>query len=167
MVEGIPRLLLALAVIVAVGTISLGIKDHFQQKNAKSTSTPTADQSDAIVGPKKLSDKTRASRISSAQANVRARAQAHDDVEKPIIRGLSGRASQAAQGEAAAMNEHNLVPNGREGKPPRPASSGAHCLPLPNTTNLTDVDASYYRNWAREYSCYDSIPSAAAKPKLR
>jgi hypothetical protein len=27
------------------------------------------------------------------------------------------------------------------------------CMPLPNLTKPGDVDATYYGNWAREYSC--------------
>jgi hypothetical protein len=27
------------------------------------------------------------------------------------------------------------------------------CSPLPNSTKAEDVDAPYYKNWAREYGC--------------
>jgi hypothetical protein len=48
----------------------------------------------------------------------------------------------------AAMGRDNRVRNSV-----RPALPQAPCLPLPNGTKLGDVDAAYYKHWAREYSC--------------
>jgi hypothetical protein len=47
----------------------------------------------------------------------------------------------------ATVGPNNRVPNSA-----RPALE-ALCLPLPNGTKLGDVDAFYYKHWAREYSC--------------
>lgn len=148
--EGIPRVLLALTVIVAVGTISLAIKDHFQEKKEASpaSSTPISIPSDTATARKKTSAKTRARIPATSQA-------AEDDVAKPIFVNAPNRegAAQAAQLGEAAMDQNNLEPNEGNKNLAKPPSSAAHCMPLPNGTNPADVDARYYKNWATEYSC--------------
>jgi hypothetical protein len=43
------------------------------------------------------------------------------------------------------MKRNNRVPN--------KFHTITDCVPLPNLTKPRDVDAAYYQNWAREYSC--------------
>jgi len=171
--ENIPRLLLALAVIFAIGTISLGIKDHFQEKNAQPpANTPSVQSNPNPISPqKKIFAKT-----GRAQAPKMMQTAA-DDVRKSLIAKESSNAgskgifvsaqktvsTQATQGEKAAMDQNYEL----DRKIARPALSRANCLPLPNGTNLKDADAPYYKNWAREYSCYDTIQSTVAQPKLK
>ena len=149
-----PRLLLALTGIVAVGAISLGIKDYLKQqkepKPSASTSTPTP--STAITVPNMTtSAQTRQARMS---ANAPATAQAAaDDMELPLnseeIADTVRERRKAAHDEVeAAMDRNNRVDNSTW-----PTLSPVQCLPLPNGTKLRDVDAAYYKNWAREYSC--------------
>jgi len=171
MSEGVPRLLLALVLIFAIGTISLGIKDHFQEKNAKPPANTPSVQSNPISLRKKISAKT--GRVQTPKM----RQTAADDMRQSPITKESGDAgskgifvnaqkrvsTQATQGEEAAMDQNYELNR----KIARRAMSPAHCLPLPNRTNLTDADAPYYKNWAREYSCYDTIQSTVGKPKLK
>src|SRR5690242_4268910 len=98
-------------------------------------------------------------------------------MERPLVReelGNVGRkailtdgetATSQAEGEEEAIDQANEA--GKNKKMTSTRSSAGHCLPLPNKTDLADVDAPYYTNWAREYWCYDSIPPASAKPKLK
>jgi hypothetical protein len=149
--EGIPRVLLALTVIVAVGTISLAIKDHFQEKKEQSptSGTPIAIKSDATTARKKISVKTKARTAPSPQ-------DAEDDVAKPIfVNAAKGEsAAQAAQlGEAMDQNNPEAKEKEQDRKIGKPPASAAQCMPLPNGTNPADVDARYYKNWATEYSC--------------
>ena len=149
-----PRLLLALTVITAIGAISLGIKDYVQQhKEAKppaSTSSPTDVHSNAITAQKKTtSAKTRNTRMSATEANAATPQAAAADTELAVISEddtVRERPKAAHDEVEAAMDRNNRVRNTA-----RPAA--AACLPLPNWTKLTDVDAAYYKNWAREYSC--------------
>jgi hypothetical protein len=175
--EGVPRFLLALTAIVAIGIICLVIKDHVQEKEDQppaGTNSATA-QSNASTPRKKISAEIKRTRMFATNAGATAQA-GGDEMEKPLISDEFGNAgakaklanakrvsAQAGQGEEAAMDQNNEV----DSKIARPALPPRRCLPLPNMTNLTDVDAPYYNNWAREYSCYDTIQSAVAKPKLK
>lgn len=158
--EGVPRVLLALTVIVAVAAISLAIKDRFQEKNAKPPASTVSVPSNPITQRKKIS-------ANSARTRMPATTQTGtDDVANPIfVNTPKGVSSQAAEGEVAATDQSKLLPNERDKKIANPGLSPAHCLPLPNMTNQKDVDGPYYNNWAREYWCYDTIQSTVAKPK--
>lgn len=153
------RFLVALIGIVAVVAISVGIKDYVKQqgkaKPPASTSTPTVVDSNAITVPKQTtSAKTRQARMSATEANAPATAQAAADeiLEKRLNKEFADTVREnpkAAHDELeAAMDRNNRVRNTA-----RPALLPAQCLPLPNGTKLRDVDATYYKNWAREYSC--------------
>jgi hypothetical protein len=176
--EGVPRLLLAFTAMVAIGIICLVIKDYVQEKKAPppADNSPTV-ESKAKTPPKKNSAEIKRSRIFSTNATTAE--DAGDEMEKPLVRdelGNVGRKAILANGEIAssqAEDEEEAVDQaqaneiGKNKKMTSSRSSAAHCLPLPNKTNLADVDAPYYTNWAREYWCYESIPPAKAKPKLK
>lgn len=147
--------LLALTGIVAVGAITLGIRDYIHQKNTKpaaGASTPAIVQSNAITASKKNnSAKTKPARVGSG-ANSSATAEAlADDTEKALIsKEFSGTESaQATHDEVEAAMDRNNRPR----KAARPETGLPHCMPLPNGTRPEDVDARYYKDWAKEYSC--------------
>lgn len=151
--EGIPRPLLALTAVVVVAAICLGVRDYVQKKQASPTaSTSTAVQPNAIGLPKKAtSAKTRRVRISATEANMLATESAKNDIAPDTV------SAEGVHGEAEVTTErNNRVGDERDKKDKkiaRPASSTPRCLPLPNLTKLTDADALYYENWAREYEC--------------
>jgi hypothetical protein len=159
MTEGMPRSLLALAAIVALVTISVGIRDYLQEKQAKPPATATIVQSNPITVPKKTtSAKARGARMSATEANVPATTQAAaDDMEKPSAKDNPANAviTQVSHGGGEAEDQTNRARNELDTKIAAPALSASvpHCLPLPNATNPRDVDAPYYKNWAKEYSC--------------
>jgi hypothetical protein len=167
--ESVPRFALVLAGIVAIAALSLGIKDYFEGKNTNdpTSATPTLVRSD-ITGrqTKPSSPKTRQQRMSATEANASAPSWSDtDNLEKPLIaqefaksesraivmmdHGSNGEKDQAADhGLEAAPDDVNRVGNERSTIPnPRSLS----CLPLPNGTEIGDVDAPYYDNWAGEY----------------
>jgi hypothetical protein len=147
--DRIPRSLLALTGIVAIVAVALGIKDYVAQAPA-SMSTPTLVDSN----PTGKRAPTKTARKPETKANARATSQAFaEDMEKPLIRQESTKA-----GVKVAIDNTQKIDG--------PTSSDPQCLPLPNGTKLGNTDAAYYRNWAREYGCYDSIQSAASG-KLR
>ena len=178
--EGVPRILLAFTAMVAIGIICLVVKDYVQEKKAPppADNSPTV-ESKAKTPPKKNSAEIKRSRMFSTKAATAE--DAGDEMETPLIRdelGNVGRNAILANGEIASSqtegeeeaidqaqangigkNKNKMITSSR--------SSAAHCLPLPNKTSLADVDAPYYTNWAREYWCYESIPPANAKPKLK
>jgi len=186
MSESLPRPLLALAVVVAAGALFLGIKDYVQQKNPKpttSTSTPTVvDSSTRAVQKKTTSPKAKRARMSGTEADAPTKTQATaDDTEKPLIRKESPNSgskevlanNNESNAEAAAHEDQQTAigqnNNGVHKDQPNKASdifkpdlSTPKCVPLPNVTSPADVDAPYYQNWAREYSCYDLLQAAAA-----
>ena len=172
-----PRLLLALAVIVAIGAVSLGIRDYVRKKKEAepptSTSTPTGVHSNALTVPTKTTAaNTRRSRMSATEADTSATAlPVADDMEKPLsseeFAKAGGKAinaidnapnnvrARAAHDElAAAMGRKNRVCDELNtitaSETARPVVA-LQSLPLPNLTKPGDVDAAYYQNWAREY----------------
>ena len=173
--EGIPRPLLALAAIVVLAAISLGIKDHFQpSKEAQdmASANPSAASSAAAV-PKKIdSAKLRRVRISGLRANPPATAQsATDGIERQSVSVNYTKADaeafivnnhawntvglvHAAHDQADATTD-SRTRLGKElnAKIVKASLSAPKCVPLPNSVMHGDVDAHYYENWAREYSC--------------
>ncbi|MBV9341977.1 MAG: hypothetical protein JO159_13965 [Acidobacteria bacterium] len=149
-------LLLAITGLVAVGAISLGIKDYIQQKNARppvSTSTPAVVPSKNINGRKKPTlSKMRQTKTSGSEASTSATAEAAaDDIQNPLISAEFAGAAKNQPGHdevEAAMDRNSRVRNNA-----RPGSLPMKCLPLPNGTKPGDVDAGYYKDWAKEYSC--------------
>jgi hypothetical protein len=168
--ESVPRLALVLAGLVAIAALSLGIKDYLEpgkKTNDRKPATPTIERSDITTRQKKTtSAKTRPQRISATEANAPAPSQtATDNLERPLIgqefsksearaivltgNGRNGEKEQGVHRELeAAMDDGNRVDHERGTiQNPRLPS----CLPLPNGTELGDVDAPYYDNWAGEY----------------
>ena len=174
MLDPFPRWLLALTAIVAIAAISVGIKDHLQQKNATSETsifTPNDVSPKAARGHKKAtSAKIRRLPTSAIEKSASATALiAGDDLttgfvskefartgaNPTIVIGNDTRtvAAQAALDEAELAGD----PDNRshEELPSLALPGSSACLPLPNLTKPGDVDAPYYENWAREY-CGDS-----------
>lgn len=175
MKEGIPRPVLALAAIVALVVVSIAIKDYFQKpKEAQSvaSTSPSDAQSNAKAAAKKInSTKHRRVRTSAlAENSVNTAYPAADDIEKPAIDRQSVGADNAgstlnqyAENAAADQASHADTDAAVEGHT-RPGDvvkaklvkfvfSAPKCVPLPNLVMRQDVDAPYYENWAREYSC--------------
>jgi hypothetical protein len=179
MTEHVPRSLLALTIIVVIVALYVGIKDYVQQRNAPpqvSTSTPTVVDSSAKTVEKKITPaKTRRTPVRATERHAAATA-APDASEQSRINDESSSAvpdqvvndnepntvMAADDAEEAAMGQDNRVRNKLDGKTAVSQLTAPQCVPLPNVTNPEDVDAHYYRNWAREYWCYDSTRSAAA-----
>jgi uncharacterized protein with FMN-binding domain len=180
MMERVPRSLLALTVIVVVVALYVGIEDYVQQKNAPppvSTSAATAGDSHAKTdGKKTASAKTGRIRLRASKGNAAATARVGADAnEKSSINQESNSGVQDqlvndnAPSTTATADDAGEAAIGQDNRgnklDARTALSEltAQCVPLPNVTNPKDVDAPYYLNWAREYWCYDSIPSAVAR----
>ena len=178
MTERVPRSLLALTVIVVVVALYVGIKDYLQQRNAPpqvSTSTPTVVDSIAKTVEKKTTPaKTRRTPMRATERHAAPMAQAAPDAsEQSRVNDESSSAQDqvvndnapntvmaADDAEEAAMGQDNRVGNKLDGKTAVSQLTAPQCVPLPNVTNPEDVDAHYYRNWAREYWCYDSTRSS-------
>ena len=164
MPDPLPRWLLALAGIVALVAICVGIKDYVQRKDADSQASALTS---AVVNPapvarhkKTTSAKTKQTRGPANELSSRSDTSlAANGTEKPLVSAefatlsgneasLLGSGPEAAsdQAEAAAMDEDYRV---RNHSAVFPGSSA--CLPLPNLTQPGDVDAPYYENWAKEY----------------
>ena len=149
------RIVLALVAIAAVVAISLGIIDYVLKKSNSPASTGTeavdrSNNSDTTPAQKKdITVKTRQARISATQGKTPA-PQASADEKQLISEDFADNVgAQAAQDEVeAGMDRNNRVRN-----IVRPALPSKQCLPLPNGTKAGDVDALYYNDWAREYSC--------------
>jgi len=173
MLDPFPRWLLALTAIVAIAAISVGIKDHLQQKNATSETSifrPNDVSPKAARGHKKAtSAKIRRLPTSAIEKSASATALiAGDDLTTGLVSKEFARTGAnptlvigdtrtvAAQ---AALDEAELAgdPDNRshEELPSLALPGSSACLPLPNLTKPCDVDAPYYENWAREY-CGDS-----------
>ena len=112
----------------------------------------------------------RRARMSALAANTDNPAHPAEDTEKPFIGQQSGDAdaraisvndhapnaigAQAAPEPAeAAMNQRPRAENELKTNVVGAAFSVPQCIPLPNSVMRGDVDAPYYENWAREYSC--------------
>jgi hypothetical protein len=147
------RSISALAAVIAVVAIFVGIKDYIEQqkeKPAASTSTRMVVASKTITVPKNTtSAKTGRSRMSANKAVAPATAQAGaDNMEKPLISEEFAKASAepgADNNTIRAQTAHDKVEAA--------TLSTAQCLPLPNGTKPGNVDEGYYKNWAREYLC--------------
>lgn len=179
MPEGLPRIVVVLTVIVAFFAIFLGVKDYFQPrretKTSASTTVATATHPDAKdVHKKNAVGSARQKRISGSGLKPVAASQTAADESGSLLAPASanstllvvkdnalhampaGMMDGAAGGdEQAPMDSDDRAPKkagAKAGKPTTIAVS-PECLPLPNMTGPGDVDAQYYRNWAREYSC--------------
>lgn len=169
----------ALAAVVAIVAIALGVKDYVGKQNADSpasTGIPTLEPTKAITHRKKITagktDRTRMSGTTDAETSQ----PAADETEKSFIgepsvdAGTTGMTvmgsrpnplTQTASEEPEAIDRDNGVQNEHD-KISKPGSPT--CLPLPNGTKPGDVDAPYYFGWATEYCGHDlSRPAASAK----
>lgn len=182
--EVLTRPLVALAAMVAIIAIALGVKDYVEQQNAISpadTGTPTVEHTKAITHRKKTaSGKADRTRMSASEATGDQTGEAErEEQEKSLVgepsgdagttRGIvmgnrTGPLTQTAEREAIDRDQGN--PNQRDtmAKPGLPT-----CLPLPNGTRPGDVDAPYYFGWATEYCGQDlnrsSTPSKVPESK--
>lgn len=173
-----PRSLLAITGVVALVVISLGIKDFLDARKAAkhppvtptvtATSTPAPPQKDATP-IKKKSVRTHRSGASAHeaapgdanQATTMGNVQDSKTVQStntgatpiPVAENPeSAMSAQTAHDEIVArLDRSDRVHMASQTM--RFASSTVDCIPLPNGTETKDVDAGYYRNWAREYSC--------------
>jgi hypothetical protein len=153
MPETVPRWLLAGAGIVALITIGVGVKDFAEQKSYVSpqsaTSSATAVKSDPKSPPKTTAN-TRRSRTSATSGIDSAveRDPAGDLEKSPITRAILQAGARAPLGadEGEKTGQAEPVENHTKAASPK-------CSPLPNSTKPEDVDAPYYKNWAREYGC--------------
>jgi hypothetical protein len=164
MTEGIPRYVIALAALVALVVISISVKDYIEDKNAKpsaSTSVPATAAPDAATVTKKKTSSGKPRRAletrtstTKASGSVKAQTTASNMEKLPAnANPPNAGISQAAEREAEAEDSNNRVRHELNTKIARPPLSAPQCVPLPNVTNSRDVDAPYYQNWAREYSC--------------
>jgi hypothetical protein len=170
MAEGIPRFLLVLTAIVAIVAISVGIRDYGkQQKETKSPATGTPSVVDSKVQRQSNSAKTKRARTPRSAADGTDAADAGANAIFVNKNAANTVRVQGAHSEDALMDDqNNPLGNKLDGKTGNPALSTKHCVPLPNVTKPEDVDAPYYKNWAREYWCYDSIQlGAGAKRKTK
>jgi hypothetical protein len=148
----VTRPVLALAGIVATVAISFGIKDYVQQKQANppvSTGTLTVENPKAKISQKKsTSIKTRDARSSATETKALASGQTSAyNTEQALIR------KESIQGGAKAMDVNNAAANSVITQGTADDEEVARCVPLPNGTKPGDVDALYYKNWARTYGC--------------
>jgi hypothetical protein len=162
MPETMPRWLIALAGIIAVVVIFVGIRDYVQEKKAR---PPASTSSSTVVGPnavlkRNASAKTRQARISASRANARTSSQtAADNAERTLI--SEEFAKTGPKAKVLIDNAPNTMSTRDDEEAAMEQNTGVRknldmtkaCMPLPNLTKPGDVDATYYRNWAREYSC--------------
>ena len=153
MPETVPRWLLAGAGIIALITIGVGVKDFAERKSYVSpqsaTSSATAGKSDPKSAPKTTA-KTRRERRSATSGIDSAveRGPAGDLEKSPITGGI------LQAGARAPLVADEDVKSGQAEPVEKPTKSASpKCSPLPNSTKPEDVDAPYYKNWAREYGC--------------
>jgi len=169
--EGIPRPLLALAGIVVLAAAFIGVKDYFQkprETQPTASASPLVAQSNPTTVAKKAgSTKLRRARISSAGNAANTPGFAADNTENSSTSEESGEAgsetsndyaqrtlAQAARDGADAAMEGQTRQGGEiDARMVRLLFSPPKCVPLPNLVISGDVDAPYYENWAREYSC--------------
>jgi len=178
------RPVVALAAIVAILAIGLGIKDYVGQQSANSpasTDTATVGNTNALTRLKKTAlGKAERTRTSATETTAEETAQVGTgaaEMEKPLVAEQSAGAGAqrtplennanalTAQGvhdeREAAIDRDDGLPNERDTITQRGSSA---CLPLPNGTRPEDVDAPYYFGWATEYCGHDlSRPSAHPK----
>lgn len=168
MLENAPRSLLAVAAIVALLCGSLAVRDYFQQRKQATPPPITTAAIDPLNGssaPGKTVSKRKAARISLPKGKSRAAETSAEDADNRlaptlatssvVLASMSATSKLQSAGDAQGepIDGRNQLPNQWRAMPARPIQTSLHCLPLPNLTDSRDVDASYYRNWAREYSC--------------
>lgn len=169
--EGIPRPLLVLTVIIVLAAIFLGIKDHFQKPPYRPPGADPVSAKPNITAPIKQTNSTKA-RISRLAKNSSTIAYpTTNDIEQQRISGTYSDADAKALMVSHASNPVGSVQTGRiqanaatdarsrlgdeiNTKIVKARLSEPQCIPLPNSVVHGDVDAPYYENWAKEYSCH-------------
>jgi hypothetical protein len=176
MPEGLPRIVLVLTATVAIAAIVLGVKDYFQPraetKSSASTTAATVAQPDAKDVHNKnkknaLAD-ARRKRTSGSEVKSAAAGQAAEDESESLLAPTVANSTllvvkdnalhampTAGDGEQATTDTDGSLQKKVNSKSAKPTTItvSPECMPLPNMTGPEDVDAQYYRNWAREYSC--------------
>jgi hypothetical protein len=170
MPDSMPRLALAFAGIVAIIVIALVIKDYVQQQ--KRASPPGAVSAKTVANAKTkdrfnkgrstgTSPKVKRARLSTPTANAKQPGQ--DEEKQPInaeFAGTGATTMTSSEDDTNAVRTHTAKriiqslnhDNGLRNELDMFAGPGSStCLPLPNRTELGDVDAHYYDNWAGEY----------------
>lgn len=183
--RALTRPVVALAAIVAIVVVALGIKDYVGQQNANSpagAAAPTVEHTKAITRPKKTttSGKVERTRMSATKATAEETAQATaDEIQKPTT--SEGSADADGKQTVAMENQPNTL-TAEAARDKREAAIGlgdrvpkeqdtiagpgsSACLPLPNGTLPGDVDAAYYFGWATEY-CGRDLSRPSASPKV-
>lgn len=184
--RALTRPMVALAAIVAIVILALGIKEYVGQRNANSPAgavAPTVEHTKAITHPKKTttSGKVERTRMSATKATAEETAQATaDEMQRPTTTSEGSADADGKQAIAMENQPNTLTAEAARDKPeaaiglddrvPKehdtiagPGSSA--CLPLPNGTLPGDVDAAYYFGWATEY-CGRDLSRPSASPKV-
>jgi hypothetical protein len=152
MPETVPRWLLVGAGIVALLIVLVEVKDYAARRSASNspgTSSSTTAPPDVKTAPK-TTVKTRRARVSAdAVVDSEAESDAADALENASTMGGIEQA-----GERAPVVSDDDVKGGQPEAVKSPVKAAKpRCSPLPNSTKAEDVDAPYYKNWAREYGC--------------
>ena len=152
MPETVPRWLLVGAGIVALLIVLVEVKDYAARRNASNspgTSSSTTAPPDVKSAPK-TTVKTRRARVSAGAAvDSETENDATDALENASTLGGIEQA-----GERAPVASDDDVKSGQPEAVKSPVkTTKPRCSPLPNSTKAEDVDAPYYKNWAREYGC--------------
>jgi hypothetical protein len=153
MPETVPRWLLVGAGIVALLIVLVEVKDFAERKSASSpppgTSSATTVSPDIKSAPKKTA-KTKPARASAdAAVDSEAESDSGDALENTSTLGgieQAGERDPVVSDDDAKSGQPEAVKSPIKTAKPR-------CSPLPNSTKPEDVDAPYYKNWAREYGC--------------
>jgi len=145
--------LLAGAGIVALLIVLVEVKDYAERKSASNSpgsSTSTTVPPDVKSTPK-TTGKTRRARV-SADAAVDSEAESDDAADALENASTMGGIEQASE-RAPVVSEDDVKGGQPEAVKSPSKAAKPRCSPLPNSTKAEDVDAPYYKNWAREYGC--------------
>lgn len=157
----ITRVVVGVTVIVAFAAIFYGIRDYVgQRKEVKAAVTTSTPDVNSAVVQRKTTEAKRKGRKSSTGRSVAATALATADAPTDTMSPTDAMQHSGITEEFDNAGTQAIpVP---DSAPTTAAARGGHvqigagpakCLPLPNVVKPGDVDAHYYKNWAREYSC--------------
>ena len=165
--EILTRPMVALAAVIAIVALALGIEDYVEQQNAKApagTVTPTLEHTKS-TRPKKTTSAKRAY-MSATEATAEKSQNAADEMEKPLISEESSDAgAKASIVKEIRPNPLKAQATHDEAEAATHGDNGSSCLPLPNGTQPGDVDAPYYFGWAGQY-CGRDLNRPSAPPKV-
>jgi hypothetical protein len=146
MPEFVPRFLVVLTGIIAFLALFIGLRDYFEKPKHANPATIIGNSSEVQsndVHPRKKTVLAKAKQAQRPKSEVLAETTA--GMQDLLIRDFV---------RTDTLDE----PQGPLAAQPKPgefdaALSHTACVPLPNSTKPEDVDAPYYRKWAREYGC--------------